>query len=341
MTVFGNRYEILRRLGTGGWGDVWRAHDRHLKRDVALKTFRVSTDLSVATYEGQILTTLSGRHVLQVFDAAKYQDIPYLTMEIAAQGSVKDHLEPFGIRQDRACRWIRDMLIGLVVCHEHGLLHRDVSPGNMFLQSEDLALLGDFGIAAQMDSAGGTDAHGAWDIRAPECYTTGRMSVASDVYSAGVTLYTLLVGKNPFDRGSTPETVKAVVERDFQPLREAAPHLSRTLAARIETAMALDPSERYATASAFHDALGNVPLPKRLLQRTPPHAGHRSCWRGSNSGGEREIDVCVWDIGGRDFEVEARHARKGRARVLKCCGTVHGAKQLGVFLRRAFDVLSR
>jgi eukaryotic-like serine/threonine-protein kinase len=337
VQMFANRYEVFEALGSGGFGVVRRAHDRHLRRDVALKLFvRPDASLWVATREAQILTALEGRHILRVFNADTYQDVPYLTTEIAALGSTADRMGALGVRPDLAVRWVRQMLIGLGVCHARGLLHRDVKSSNIFLQTDEHALLGDFGVAILTDSSGGADAHGDPCIRAPECYTAGRMTRASDIYSAGLALYTLLAGIEPFARPTGGEIEAAVVGREFAPLRDVAPHVPRVIAMRVERAMAVDPVDRFASAADYHDALGGVRYLDRLFHPVGPHVGHHRCWSGGRAQGRAGVSVCVSQTG-RSFEIDVRRDTPARTRMREWCGVVLGEKQLGVRLRQIFD----
>ncbi len=262
MALFANRYEQKDLLGRGYFSKVWRAHDKNLGIDVALKLLKNGTQIDDATYEAKKLMLLRGPHILQVLNADKYQDIPFIVTYIAKAGSAESKANGLGVAPAQAIGWVRDMLIGLDVCHSAGLLHRDVKASNIFLESWDEALLGDFGLVAQMDGRGTAEAHGLWSIRARRCYTANRASVRSDIYSSGLALYTLLTGADPFWRATEAETIAAVKTRDYQRIRDVAPHTPRVLAMRIERAMADDPNDRYATADEFHRALGDIKEPE-------------------------------------------------------------------------------
>src|SRR5205823_6348398 len=131
----------------------------------------------------------------------RYQDIPFIVTHVAEAGSAEAAAKGLGVTPATAITWVRDLLIGLDVCHAAGLLHRDVKISNIFLRSSEEALLGDFGLVAEMNSDGTAEAHGFWSIRAPECLATNRASVRSDIYSAGLASYQLLTGFDPFLRG--------------------------------------------------------------------------------------------------------------------------------------------
>jgi serine/threonine protein kinase len=339
VSLFANRYEQKDLLGRGYFSRVWRAHDNHLGIDVALKLFKNGTDIDDATYEAKKLMLLKGPHVLQVLNADKYQDIPFVVTYIAKQGSAESKAKGKGVTPARAIGWVRDMLVGLEVCHNADLLHRDVKASNIFLQSLDEALLGDFGLVAQIGPDGTADVHGLWSIRAPECFVSGRASIRSDIYSSGLALYALLTGVDPFWRNTEAETIAAVKARDYRRVRDVAPHTPRTLAMRIERAMADDPADRYASSAEFHQALGEIRSLSVDWGRVATHPEHEKCWQGSHREGGQDISVCVTKVGAA-FSYETRKAEGFGQRIRDCCGTAIGEQKLGVALRAVFDSLT-
>jgi serine/threonine protein kinase len=120
-TLFANRYRIQRQLGDeGASGIVWEAIDTHQDMTVALKAFHPGWPTIHAYGEAQLLTALEGEHVLRVYNADTYIDIPYIATRVANQGSAEDYLKRhrMGIRPDRVVSWIRQALVGLGSCHE-------------------------------------------------------------------------------------------------------------------------------------------------------------------------------------------------------------------------------
>ena len=339
MPPFAGRYEQKGQLGRGYFSRVWRAHDLHLGIDVALKLFKNGMDIDDATYEAKKLMLLRGPHVLQVLNADKYQDIPYVVTFIAKEGSAESKSKGHGVSPAKAIGWVRDMLVGLDVCHGAGLLHRDVKASNIFLESVDEALLGDFGLVAQMDNQGYTDPHGLWSIRAPECFSHGKASVRSDVYSSGLALYTLLSGSDPFWRSSEVETIEAVKNRDCRRIRHVAPHTPRVLAMRIERAMADNPADRYGSAAEFHAALGEIKELATEWRRISPHPGHERCWYGVNRGSGQDLTVCVERVV-TGYDYETRKAEGAKQRLVGCCGHAKTEQHLEIDLRAIFAELS-
>jgi serine/threonine protein kinase len=213
--IFARRYDIDVQLGAGGNGVVWKAHDKNLNREVAIKFFAPGMPPGLVFREAQLHVTLAGPHVLPVYDATVYNDVPFIVSMVAPDGSAMDKSHGTnGVRADTAIRWTRHLLSGLDACHRHDLLHRDVKPGNLFLMSADVAALGDFGLIERM-VGGLTPDIGTQAFKPPEVLANGVMNVQTDVYAAGLTVWMLLTGAHPFiDPNTTnPADYPALVAR--------------------------------------------------------------------------------------------------------------------------------
>ncbi len=319
MGAFGeliaNRYRLEKSLGQGGFGEVWKALDTHRNLDVALKLMK-TRDRGATWREATILTALRSEHILEVHNADVFVDVPYLDTALA-DCSLDDRAYPHGVEPGVAIDWMRRALRGLDLCHKRGLIHRDVKPENVFLTAQGDARLGDFGVAALMDPAGTADPHGDPFIRAPELFTGGRASVASDVYSAACTLYSLLAGRSPFAGITTmPDLETAIVGSRYPALRDIAPHVSQALSDKVRTGMKIDPAARFASAASFDSALA-LTQATRTFAPQPPHPSHERCWHVEGGGGALVVCV-VGDGAGRRVEVETRHAIS-QNRVRKHC----------------------
>lgn len=313
-SVIANRYRLRRPLGQGGFGEVWEAEDLHRNHAVALKLLR-DRDRAAAWREASVLTALESPYILKVNNADVVVDVPYLDTALA-DCSLDKVCKPYGTEPRRAVDWTRRALRGLDLCHRRGLLHRDVKPENIFLIKPDDIRLGDFGIASLMAADGTADPHGDPTIMAPELFTGGRASVASDLYSMAVTLYTLLAGRNPFAHCATKADLEAcIVAGKYEDLRDIAPHVSVALASKVRKGMELEPAKRFASAATFD---GELVLPSRDRQFEPikAHAGHLRCWNVTGKGTDTE--VCIVAKSGITFEVETRRVGSG-SRVRKHC----------------------
>jgi len=339
MFYFHNgRYRCEAVLGSGSYGDVWRAWDGHLGRYVALKLLHKDEPLAFATREAIALTALEGPHVLRVLNADRHEDIPYLATEIVEGGTAQDRVGTFGVPCHLAVRWARHALVGLGVCHRRQLLHRDVKPANIFLASDDEALIGDFGVVAALDTDGTTSVAGTWGIRAPECWTLGRMTTSSDLYSVGVALFVMLTGTFPFVGATETEVGASVLAQKHPKLRDLAPHVPLALAKRVQRAMAVDPNDRYQTAEEFHEALGEPDKDQRIWRRVGVHDTHEKCWVSGPTATRAAVHVCV-TRSENGFAIEARRSSGSKTRILSGCATAQNEAALAVALRRIFTHL--
>ncbi len=329
MAVFANRYEILDYLGRGGSGEVYRVRDHNLGRDLALKLLRSPAE-TLAIREAHVLTGLESPHILKVFNAGIHNDIAFIATDIAAMGSAGGRIaDGVGVAPDLAVRWVRQALIGLGLCHRRNVLHRDITPENIFLDSQDHARLGDFGVAASMDDAGTAAPDGNQRFRAPEGYG-GRLTARSDLFSAGVTLWRLLTGNWPFDATTEDDLARLMREGSCR-LRDTAPHVHSSIARVVESALDPNPEARPSTADGMaHLLSGTKTHPRNWIQCSADNGNVR--YR-STAGGS-PIVVVVAEEGLRRT-VDTRYEASGRRVAVGCFQTTRG--QLAQSLRVLFD----
>ena len=251
------RYRVVRQLGRGGMGVVWRAVDEVLGREVAVKELRTYNDSS-----GQELADLHVRMqrearaaarvrhpgVVAVHDVADHEGRPIIVMELIDGPSLADVLTERGaLEPQEAARIGAAVLEALAAAHDVGVLHRDVKPGNILLDSGGRVVLTDFGIAAMDDPGDGSTTHltrsgeivGSLDYLAPERAQGRQPGPASDVWALGATLYAAVEGSSPFRRTSTWSTLTAIV---VEPLPEA--RRAGALGPVLEQLMHKDPAQR-------------------------------------------------------------------------------------------------
>lgn len=332
--LIANRYRLQGLIGSGGYGEVWNAYDTHRGYEVALKLI-LTRDRPATWQEATILTALRSEHILQVNNADVVGDVPYLDTALAAC-SLDQRAMPLGAEPGVAVEWIRRALRGLDLCHQYRLLHRDVKPNNIFLTSTGDAKLGDFGVAILMEQDDTAAPGGDPQIQAPEFFTGGRATIASDIYAAACSLYALLTGQFPYAGiALQAELEAAVIAGNHPPVRDLAPHVSQALADKVKVGMSINPAARFESATVFDTALA---LPRRARRFTPiqPHAGHIRCWAVTGSGGE--LHVCVLPAGSaRRVCFETRYQRSGN-RINRYCGEAT-ERQLPTRLRQIFNAL--
>ena len=259
-TLLKDRYRIKAVLGQGGMGSVYRAVDENLDVPVAVKENLFLTEEYSRQFqkEANILASLQHHSLPRVRD--------YFTLPGVGQYLVMDFIEGEDLRQriERLGTLPEDdvVLIGAHICNalEHlhtrptPIIHRDLKPGNIKITPEGDVALVDFGLAKEMHSVNQATTTGARAMTPgyspPEQYGTAHTDARSDIYSLGATLYAALTGVIPED-GLTRVTGKT----ELTPIRELRPKVNRKLASVIETALSVDPEDRYQTAGEMKDAL--------------------------------------------------------------------------------------
>lgn len=252
------RYRIVQHLGRGGMAEVYKAHQASLDRYVAIKlmhAFLADEKEFLARFEreAKVVATLRHPNIVQVYDFDVDQGVYYMVMEFINGETLKARLQALEARgewvsQDDAVRIILAVGSALRYAHERGMVHRDVKPANVMITLDGQVILTDFGIA-KIVSASNLTASGAMvgtpSYMAPEQGMGQPGDERSDIYSLGVMLYQLVLGRLPFD-ADTPLAV--VLKHINEPLplpRLLKPDLSDALNAVILKALAKDANERY------------------------------------------------------------------------------------------------
>ncbi|MXY11382.1 MAG: serine/threonine protein kinase [Acidimicrobiaceae bacterium] len=329
MDVFADRYRILGQLNAGRNSDVYRVLDNKLDRVLALKLLSGGEEI-LAVREARVLTGLESPHILRVFNAGVHSDIAFIATDIAPMGSAEDQItNGVGVAPELAVRWVQQALTGLGLCHRRNVLHRDITPANIFLDTQDHARLGDFGVAASMEDDGTTGPNGNQRCRAPEGYG-GRLTARSDLFSAGVTLWRLLTGHWPFE-ASTEDELATLMRTANPRLRNAAPHVHRSIADAVECALDPNPDARPSTADEMADRLrGTRTHARNWVRRSADEVTVRY---ESTAGGSPVAVVVTCE--GQQRKVESRYVDSNKRITVGCFETTRG--QLARRLRRVFD----
>ncbi|MCX5383874.1 serine/threonine-protein kinase [Streptomyces sp. NBC_00083] len=239
--LLAGRYRIVEQLGRGGMGVVWRAHDEVLGRDVAVKELRAYNDASAPELgdlrlrmqrEARAAARIRHPSVVAVHDVTEHQGRPVIVMELIDGPSLDDVLTERGALEPAEAAAIgATVLQALAAAHRAGVLHRDVKPGNILLDTSGRVVLTDFGIAAMDDPGDGSGTHltrsgelvGSLDYLAPERAQGHTPGPPSDIWALGATLYAAVEGTAPFRRTSTWSTLNAIVVEPPSPARRAGP----------------------------------------------------------------------------------------------------------------------
>ena len=274
--VLADRYELGRLLGRGGMAEVYAAHDRLLDREVAVKVLRERFREDAAFTarfqdEARHVARLKHPNLVVVHDTGTEAGQPFIVMERIHGRTLAQAIDAGGLLEDRALEVVADACAALGYAHDHGLVHRDVKPGNVMLGEDGAVKVTDFGIARAISEETVTATAAVLGTAAylsPEQAQGRRVDARSDLYAAGVVLYELLTGQVPFT-GETPVAVALQhVRATPTPPRELVPGVSRhaeTIALRL---LAKDPDRRYQHADDVRLDLerarrGDPPLPLR------------------------------------------------------------------------------
>jgi eukaryotic-like serine/threonine-protein kinase len=270
--MLGGRFVLGELIGSGGYGEVWRATDTVLSRPVAVKLLyqryaRRAETLARFQAEARLAGVLSHENIAQVYDYREPGDgqPPYLVMELVDGPSLETVLACGPLDARRAMDIIAQAAAGLQAAHAAGMIHRDVKPGNLLLAPGGTVKITDFGIAHTIGSAPVTDSGelvGTPGYLAPERVTGEQATPASDLYSLGIVAYECLTGAPPF---TGLPLVVALAQRD-SPLPPLPPSVSADVGAFVARLTAKDPAHRMSSAAEaavwaglLRDGVGTVP----------------------------------------------------------------------------------
>ncbi len=261
-------YELLERIGAGGYGAVYRALQPAVGREVALKIIHPEVAgqpefIRRFELEAQLIARLEHLHIVPLYDFWRDPTGAYLAMRWLRGGSLRRALEGGPLDLPVAARLLEQIASALTAAHNRRVVHRDVKPANILLDEDGNAYLADFGIAADLKNvlegvgAGGKP-EGTLDYLSPEQARGETVTSQTDQYSLGVTLYETLTGRHPFKAVSS-------VERLYKHINDPLPRLdgleavvTKALDEVIQTATAKDPGKRYPDvlqmAAAFREA---------------------------------------------------------------------------------------
>ncbi|MER5217009.1 protein kinase [Streptomyces sp. NPDC002838] len=298
--VIAGRYLLLNRLGSGGMGHVWLAHDQRLACEVALKeiVFRDPAEagherearVARARAEARHAAGLRGHpHVVTVHDVLEHEGLPWIVMEyVAGAVDLRELVETRGPLAPAECARIGlAVLDALTAGHERGVMHRDVKPANILLAPDRTGapygrvLLTDYGISVQPDADEtrytlASVLVGTAGYLAPERATGGTPTPAADLFSLGCTLYHGVEGRGPFERESHLAEITAVVMEEPRPALRAG-----ALGPVLDALLVKDPARRLSTAEA-EAALSRIVLPQaESYARTQTDLGSQPPWAGT------------------------------------------------------------
>jgi serine/threonine-protein kinase len=264
-------YRVIEHIGRGGMADVWSARDRRLNRVVAVKT--IARDLTLDTdpvkmfeQEARTIAALEHPHILPIYDFGEYEHQLYIVMRYIAGGSLDDILEQGPMPVDEALRMARTISSALEHAHRNSVVHLDLKPSNILMDSQGQPYLADFGLAAVMDREGRALNPGSGTLlyMAPEQVTSDLLDHRADVYSFCILLFHIFSGTLPFE-GTLPLALQQLQLAEEMPdisSAQAGLPYGLTLALRRGTMVDVEsrPSSVMDILEAVEDAFADAPV---------------------------------------------------------------------------------
>jgi eukaryotic-like serine/threonine-protein kinase len=277
--LLSDRYELGETLGYGGMSEVHRGRDVRLGRDVAVKVLRADLARDPQFQhrfrrEAQNAAALNHPAIVAVYDTGEtvsdYGPLPYIVMEFVDGRTLRDIIKTEGpMDQQRAMETMADVCAALDFSHRNGIIHRDVKPANIMINSDGAVKVMDFGIArALADGQGVTQTAavvGTAQYLSPEQARGEQVDARSDVYAAGCVLYELITGQPPFTGDSPVAVAYQHVREDPSPPSQQNPEVSAALDAVVLKAMSKNPANRYQSAAEMRTDLVRVLSGQRQL----------------------------------------------------------------------------
>ncbi|MDQ2700877.1 MAG: protein kinase, partial [Actinomycetota bacterium] len=263
-TVLSDRYRLEAKLGSGGMSTVYLARDEVLDRPVAVKLMhREMTEqpdqLERFNQEARAVAKLSNPNVVAVIDAGEDNGRPYIVLEYVQGETLKQRISRVGaLDATEALAYALEVAQGLAVAHEREMVHRDVKPQNVLIDSTGRAKLTDFGISRQLNDEGVTAEGrviGTTDYVAPEQAMGKDVDPRSDIYSLGIVLYEMLTGDVPFEADNQIGVAMKHVNEPLPDVQVRRPDISAATARVVEKATEKDPEDRYLTIEEMAEDL--------------------------------------------------------------------------------------
>jgi serine/threonine protein kinase/Tol biopolymer transport system component len=290
-------YEILSPLGAGGMGEVYRARDARLNREVAIKVLpeKLAADAAALARferEAKAVAALSHPNILGIFDLGKDGETSYAVTELLIGETLRQRLEEGPLPQRKALEYAREIAQGLAAAHEKGIVHRDLKPENLFVTSDGRVKILDFGLAkveglradeTQSPTVGAATepgtVMGTVGYMSPEQVRGKPADPRSDIFSFGAVLYEMLSGERAFRGDSAAETMAAIAQKDPPALAEPSGRFPASVERILRHCLEKRPEDRFDTAHdlafALETAMGGSSAPRLVA----PPGKRRSIWR--------------------------------------------------------------
>ena len=295
------RYEIRDLIGAGGMGQVYRAHDSSLGRDVAIKILPAEMSLNQDRLqrfeqEARATSVLNHPNILAIFDIGSFEGAPYVVSELLHGETLRDRLIPGALPVRKAIEYAIQIARGLAAAHEKGIVHRDMKPENVFLTTDGHAKILDFGLAKLLDPSVPDEGSSQADTRrvstqpgtvlgsagymSPEQVRGQATDQRSDIFSFGAVLYEMVTGERAFRGESSVETMNAILKEEPPPLQVSERGIAPALELAITHCLEKKPQDRFQSARDLAFGLESITTQSGVYRATAhqPEAAKRRLW---------------------------------------------------------------
>ncbi|MBO0585829.1 Stk1 family PASTA domain-containing Ser/Thr kinase [Sporosarcina sp. E16_8] len=272
----GGRYEIVKNIGDGGMSKVYLAHDVILDRDVAIKVLNydfANEESLKRRFKREALsaTSLTHPHIVDIFDVGEEGELHYLVMEYIEGQTLKKFIQDNGALTPKQALPIMLQIVSAIAnAHHNGIVHRDVKPQNILMDSDGNAKITDFGIAMALSATAHTKTNsviGTVHYLSPEQARGGMATKKSDIYSLGIVLYELLSGELPFTADTAVAIALKHLQEETPSVKSIFPSIPQSLENVILKATMKDATYRYDSADEMYDDLLTVLSPERANEQ--------------------------------------------------------------------------
>ena len=280
-TIAGTRlgpYEIVAPIGAGGMGEVYRARDERLKRDVAVKVLPAELAMdperrSRFEREARAASALSHPNILTIYDIGTHDSTVYIAMELVEGGTLKDLIASGSVPVKKLLELSVQIADGLAAAHAAGIVHRDLKPANVMISKHGFVKILDFGLAklvtpedqevSGMQTAAGDHTRpglvmGTVGYMSPEQAAGRPLDFRSDQFSFGSIVYEMATGKRAFERATTAETLTAIIREEPAPVSQLNPKVPAPIRWLVERCLSKDPEDRFGTTKDLARDLADV-----------------------------------------------------------------------------------
>jgi len=291
-------YEIVAKLGEGGMGEVYRAHDPRLGRDVAIKVIAGPAAADPERrrrfeQEARATAALNHPNIIGVYDVGVVDDVPYLVTELLDGVTLRDRLAQGAVPAARAIEWAIQIVGALAAAHARGIVHRDIKPGNLFITHDGRVKVLDFGLArlteerspddkTQTLTAGTAPGEviGTPAYMAPEQVRAQAVDARADLFAFGAVLYEMLTGERAFPGATAADVASAVLTREVPPIVSSDPVVTSWLRDIVARCLEKSAAARFQTASDLGFALKSATAERVRSDEPAVRAGTVGLTRG-------------------------------------------------------------